>query len=191
MSELLIPIVDEIVEVLQKFGFFAGTFLIILESMIPILPLGLFVAFNFSAYGIPLGFLISYISTIIGCILAYFLSSRLFGMYIDRKSKEYEKFDMIVKKFKKIKFANLVLITSLPFSPAFLINIAAGTVKMDLKKFIATLCIAKISIVYFWGMVGKSFIESIGDLKTTIIILLSLLFSYLLSKLVAKKMNLE
>lgn len=191
MSKLLIPIIEEIVEVLQRFGFLAGTFLIILESMIPILPLGLFVAFNFSAYGIPLGFLISYISTIIGCILAYFLSSRLLGMYIDRKSKEYKKLDMIVKKIKKIKFANLVLITALPFSPAFLINIAAGIVKMDLKKFIATLCIAKISIVYFWGMVGKSFIESIGDLKTTIIILLSLLFSYLLSRFVAKKMNLE
>lgn len=62
---------------------------------------------------------------------------------------------------------------------------------MDIKKFLSALFIGKISIIYFWGMVGKSLIDSVADVKTIVIILMSLLVSYLLSKIVARKMNLE
>ena len=185
------PFIDKIIEILQNFGFIAGMLIIMLESMIPVLPLGLFVAFNFSAYGYLFGFLISYLSTIIGCIIAYYLSSFLLGMYVKKKSQEHEKLNKIITKLKNIKFSNLVLIVALPFTPAFLVNIASGIIKMDLKKFITALFIGKISIIYFWGMVGKSFIDSIGDFKTMFIILLSLGLSYLLSKIVSKKLNLE
>jgi len=191
MSEFLNPFIENVIVFLQNNGILAGSFLIILESMIPILPLGVFVAFNFSAYGLVSGFIISYISTIIGCIISYFFSNKLFSLYVKNKSEEHEKLNKLVKKLKKIKFVNFVLIIALPFTPAFLVNIASGIIKMNLKKFICALIVGKISIVYFWGMVGKSFIESVGDIKTMLIILLSLGFSYLLSKLLSKKMNLE
>lgn len=191
MSEFLAPLISKAIELLQQYGFLAGCFMVVLESMIPILPLGLFVAFNFSAYGIFWGFLISYLSTVLGCIIAYFLSFRLLGVYVRKKSKDYDKLKKITTKFKKIKFANLVLVIALPFSPAFLINIASGTVDMNFKKFLFALLIGKLSIIYFWGMVGKSFIDSIGDIKTVLLILLSLVVSYLLSKIISKKMSLE
>lgn len=191
MDEYLAPLISKIIELLQQYGFLAGAFIVMLESMIPVLPLGVFVAFNFNAYGVVLGFLISYISTIFGCLMASSFSNKLFGVYFRKKSSDYEKLEKLTNKFKKIKFVNLVLIIALPFSPAFLINISAGLVKMDLKKFVPALLIGKISIIYFWGMVGKSFIDSIGDVKTLLIIVLSLGFSYLLSKLLSKKMNLE
>lgn len=191
MSDILTPLISGIIEILQQYGIFAGAFIVILESMIPILPLGVFVAFNFSAFGIIVGFLISYIATVLGCVIAYLLANRMLGVYINKKSREHEKLDKIINKFKKIKFSNLVLIIALPFSPAFLINISAGIIKMDLKKFVCALLIGKLSIIYFWGMVGKSLLNSVGDIKTILIILLSLGLSYLLSKLISKKMNLE
>ena len=88
MSEFLTPIISQIIELLKQYGFLSGCFIIILESMIPILPLGVFVAFNFSAFGIFLGFILSYVSTIIGCIIAYFLSNKMLGIYINKKTKE-------------------------------------------------------------------------------------------------------
>lgn len=191
MSEFLTPIISQIIELLKQYGFLSGCFIIVLESMIPILPLGVFVAFNFSAFGIFWGFILSYVSTIIGCLIAYFLSNKMLGIYINKKSKEHQKLEKIITKLKKIRFPNLVLIIALPFTPAFLVNISAGIIKMDLKKFILALAIGKISIVYFWGMVGKSLIDSLGDVKTVFLILMSLGFSYLLSRLISKKMNLE
>lgn len=191
MSDLLVPFFEFSISFLQNFGFIAGFLLICLESILPILPLGLFVAFNFSAYGIIVGFVISYLATICGCVLAYYMSKKLLGFYVHKKTLEYERFKLLTIKFKKIKFSSLVLLTALPFSPAFLINIAAGVVKMDLKKFIFSLLISKVSIVYFWGMVGKSFIESIGDLKAMLFLFISLIICYILSKFVSKKMNME
>ena len=189
--DFLTPLIDNIILWLQQYGLLSGMFIIVLESMIPILPLGLFVAFNFGAFGVVVGFIVSYVATVLGCLIAYFLSDKLFGVYVKKQSAEHRKIEKIVNKFKKIKFANLVLLIALPFSPAFLINISAGVVKMNVKKFFSALLIGKISIIYFWGLVGKSFIDSVGDYKTILIIILSLGFSYLLSKLVSKKMKLE
>jgi len=191
MNELILSIVNKAIELLQHFGFIAGFFLIALESIIPILPLGLFVAFNFSAYGMIPGFILSYISTIIGCIVAYYLSKKLFGFYIEKKSSELVQFKKIINRLKNIDFSKLVLIMALPFTPAFLINIAAGTIKLNMRKFVASLFVAKISIVYFWGLVGKSFIDSIGDLRAITVICISLAVSYMLSKIVSKKLKLD
>ncbi len=191
MSDLLLPYIDKVINILENFGIIAGFLIVVLESIIPILPLGVFVAFNFSAYGIFEGFLISYIATCFGCMLAYYLSSIMLSIYVRKKESESKKIANLTKKFRNIKFSNLVLIIALPFSPAFLINITAGIIKMDLKKFVPALLIGKLSIIYFWGVVGKSFIDSLGDIKSLIIIFLSLGFSYILSKFLSKKLNIE
>lgn len=191
MNDVILYIVEKSIDMLEKFGFVSGFFLIVLESIVPVLPLGLFVAFNFSAYGMVPGFVLSYLSTIVGCILAYYLSDKLFGMYVKKKMDELVQFKKIVLMLKKIELPKLVLIMALPFSPAFLINIAAGIIKLDIKKFVASLFIAKVSIVYFWGLVGKSFIDSIGDFRTMVIICVSLIVSYILSKVVSKKLKIE
>ena len=92
---------------------------------------------------------------------------------------------------KNIEFSKLVLIIALPFTPAFLINIACGITGMDLKKFMTSILIGKLSIVYFWGFIGKSMLESITDIKTVVILCLLLLISYLLSKIVNKQLDID
>jgi uncharacterized membrane protein YdjX (TVP38/TMEM64 family) len=95
MSDLLVPFFEFSISFLQNFGFIAGFLLICLESILPILPLGLFVAFNFSAYGIIVGFVISYLATICGCVLAYYMSKKLLGFYVHKKTLEYERFKLL------------------------------------------------------------------------------------------------
>ena len=57
MEELLTNILTN----LGMYGPLLASFLIILESIIPILPLCVFVTMNFLSFGIILGFIISYI----------------------------------------------------------------------------------------------------------------------------------
>ena len=59
------------------------------------------------------------------------------------------------------------------------------------KKFILALLIGKIFMIFFWGYVGKSLIESVTDIKTIIIVSLMLLLAYFISKFVSKKANIE
>ena len=191
MVEQIDTFVQLVTSYLQQFGIPFGILLIILESMIPILPLGVFIAFNMMAFGGILGFIISWVATCVGCLLSYLFFSKLFSKFIIKRASKREKLDKVVKSMISINFSKLVLIVALPFTPAFLVNIACGLVKVNFKKFIAAILIGKISIVYFWGFVGKSLLESIMDIKTVIIVLVLLLISYILSKIVSKKLEIE
>lgn len=167
-----------------------GYFIVICESILPFLPLAVFIALNKLVFGDLVGFLISWSGTIIGCIIAFTifrkgLSTRL---YSNIKRENYRK---IIDKITNIRFTSLVLITALPFTPAFTVNIAAGLSKISYRKFISAILIAKISIVYFWGYIGTSFIESIKNPSILIRILVILLVVYVISKLVNKKYDLN
>lgn len=183
-------IVTKIIEYLQVYGIVFGMFMIVVESIIPILPLGVFVAFNMMAYGVLNGFICSYIATILGCLLSFYLSKKLYFLWIERKH-ENEIFQKLCAKMRSIKFSTLVLIVALPFSPSFLINIAAGISKVNIRKFFFSLLIGKISIIYFWGFISKSMLESITDLGTLIRMSLILLACFIVSKIINKKLKIE
>ena len=174
-------------------GVLYGFMLILIESFLPILPLGVFIALNVNAFGMIIGMIISWIATCLGCFLSYSLFYYLSNKYIYKffsKSKK-KKVEQAVSKIKKISFPNLVLLIALPFTPAFLINIICGIATISKKKFIASIIIGKIFIIIFWGYIGKSFIESMTDINTIIVIALMLIMAYVISKFVSKKMNIE
>lgn len=190
-------LVNEFVDFSTNFissgGIFYGFLLVLLESAIPALPLGVFVALNVNAFGIIIGTFISWIATCLGCFLSYslffYLSNKfIYKFFNDRKKK---KIDKAMKKIKKISFSNLVLLIALPFTPAFLINIVCGIAATSRKKFVSAILLGKIFMIIFWGYVGKSLIESITDISTIITISIMLLIAYFLSKIVSKKMNIE
>ncbi|MBE6157407.1 MAG: TVP38/TMEM64 family protein [Firmicutes bacterium] len=174
-------------------GIFYGFILILIESFIPILPLGVFIALNVSAYGMIKGIIISWIATCIGCFLSYsffYYLSNKFTYKLFSKSKK-KKIEKAVEKIGKIPFPNLVLLIALPFTPAFLINIVCGISKISRKKFIAAIIIGKIFMIIFWSYIGKSLIESMTDINTIIIISIMLVVAYGISKFVSKKINIE
>ena len=92
---------------------------------------------------------------------------------------------------KTIEFSNLVVLIALPFTPAFLINIACGVINMSKRKFITAILIGKIFMVIFWGCIGKSLLESITDIKTIMIVSVFIIIAYIISKIVSKKMKIE
>ena len=96
-----------------------------------------------------------------------------------------------VHKFQNITFSQLVLLITLPFTPSFLINILSGIAGVSREKFLISLMIGKVFTVIFWGYVGKSIITSLTDIKSIIYIFIALIISYIVSKIVSRKMNIE
>lgn len=188
--EIVNDIVAYLTTLLQNTGVLFGVFLVILESIIPALPLGVFIALNINAFGLVVGIVISWLSTCFGCYLAYsfyrFLSKNILKNLLTNK-----KLEKVIKKMKTIEFSNLVVLIALPFTPAFLINIACGIINMSKKKFIAAILTGKIFMVIFWGCIGKSLLESITDIKTIIIISIFIIVAYMVSKIVSKRMKIE
>lgn len=192
MLEAIDTFIEVMLQHLGAWGPIAGSFLIIIESIIPILPLFVFITLNFLAFGKVLGFIISWVCTCIGCSISFFLFRRGFQTFFYKHLKEKGLIsEETMKKITSLKFEQLVTIIALPFTPAFLINIACGLSKMSYKKYLTAILIGKIFIVYFWGFVGVGLIESIKNPKYLIEVGVMLLIAYIISKVVNKKLNIR
>ena len=62
---------------------------------------------------------------------------------------------------------------------------------MSKEKYLFSLIIGKAFMITFWGYIGKSLIESITDINALMFIGIILLLSYVISKIISKKMNIE
>ena len=179
--------------ILISYGPISGVILIILESILPILPLSVFIALNIISFGNFFGFIISWISTIIGCMLSFIFFRHFFRKKFNSfiKKKDLEKLNKIMKSISEISFSNLVILIAIPFSPAFLINIAGGLSKIKTEKFFVASILGKCFMVYFWGYVGKSLLESLTDITVLFKIGFLLVGAEILSKIVEKKLKIK
>ena len=171
-----------------QFGYVSGFLLVFLESMIPILPLSVFVAVNVFTYGSIAGFIVSYIATVTGCILSYYLCKK-FTDHFEKKYKSNKKIKALKKKMKKLTLPTLIVFIAFPFTPSFAVNIAAGLINYDFKKFLLALLIGKVPMIYFWCFIGASLKESLNDYTILIKIVVMLVITYLVGKVVSKFIN--
>lgn len=191
--DLINTIVEYSTEVISNGGILFGMLLIMIESFIPALPLSVFIALNTHTFGLLPGIVMSWVSTCIGCYISYlifyYVSNNIIYKYLSKKTRN--KIDKAVDKFQNISLANLTVIITLPFTPAFLINILAGVSGMSKKKYIVAVVIGKIFMVSFWGYIGKSFVESMTDISAIIVMSIMIIIAYALSKLIGKNANIE
>lgn len=193
MGEIIDTFVTNSTEILVGFGPIAGIIMIILESMIPVLPLAVFITLNMVSFGSIFGFLISWLSTIAGCMISFTLFRHFFSdkLYRFIKNKEQDKFESIMNAISNINFSNLVILIAIPFSPAFLINIAGGLSKIKTEKFFMAIIIGKIVMVYFWGYIGTTLLESLTDITVLFKIAILLVGAFIISKVVEKKLKVK
>ena len=191
--EVVNSFVDFCTNFISEGGLLFGFLLILLESFLPSLPLGVFVALNVNAFGGFIGIILSWMATCLGCFIAYTFFSFLSDKFLSRvlSKKTLRQVDKAIHKFQKISFSNLVLVVALPFTPAFLVNIICGIARVSRRKFLFSIIIGKVFMIIFWGYVSKSLIESMTDINTIIIVSLMLLVAYIVSKIVSKKVDLE
>ena len=190
---LVAEFIDYSTNLIAQGGLLVGFLLIVFESFIPVLPLAVFVALNINAFGFFSGVFLSWLATCLGCYISYLLFFYLSDKITDKllSDKMRKKVKRGLKRFNVISLQGIVLLVTLPFTPAFLINILAGISKVKQEKFLLAILIGKVFMIIFWGYIGKSFIESMGDIKAIIYIVCALTIAYIVSKIVGKKMNIE
>ena len=166
-------------------------FLIVIESIIPILPLSVFITILFVNYGAIIGFLLSWIFTVLGCVMSFYLFQTVFQKFVDKKLRNYKMADKLLSIIDNISFTGLVMIVSMPFTPAFLVNIISGVSKMNIKKFLPAIALGKISLVIFWGYIGTTLLESLKDPMQIIKVIILMMFAFIFSKLINKYFKID
>ena len=168
-----------------------GSLFIVLESIIPPLPLFVFITINFIAFGYVLGFIISWVCTIIGCLISYFLVKKFLRNFVVDKIKNVDLLTKCMNYIENLSLTKVTVILSIPFTPAFMMNIAAGLVNMNFKKFFIAILISKIFLVYFWGFVGTSLVESFQNPTSLITVVVMMVIAYVMSLVIKKVFKID
>ena len=179
------------IDMLGVYGPLLGCIFIILESIIPPLPLFVFITLNFVAYGKLVGFIISWICTCIGCLLSYFLVKKFLRNWVLKKIKNVDLLTKWMSYIENLSLSKVTVILAIPFTPAFIVNIAAGICNMDFKKFSVAILISKIFLVYFWGVVGTGLLESLHNPRSIITVIVMMVVAYLVSLIIKKVFKLD
>ncbi len=179
------------IDALGVYGPLLGCVFIILESIIPPLPLFVFITLNFVAYGKLVGFIISWICTCIGCLLSYFLVKKFLRNWVLKKIKNVDLLTKWMSYIENLSLSKVTVILAIPFTPAFMVNIAAGICNMDFKKFSVAILISKIFLVYFWGVVGTGLLESLHNPRSIITVIVMMGVAYLVSLIIKKVFKID
>lgn len=189
MGEVFSNFYNFIMDTIDSMGVYGpilGSLFIVLESIIPPLPLFVFITINFIAFGNVIGFIISWICTIIGCLISYFLVKKFLRNFVVKKIKNIDLLTKCMNYIENLSLTKITVILSIPFTPAFMMNIAAGLVNMNFKKFFIAILISKIFLVYFWGFVGTSLVESFQNPTSLITVVVMMIIAYLMSFVIKK-----
>lgn len=194
MKEVFTNSYDGIMNLIASLGIFGpvlGSFIIVLESMFPPIPLFVFITINFLAFGKILGFIISWLCTVLGCLVAYYLVKKFLRSFVMKKIKNIDLLNKCLHYIEKLSLTNITIILSIPFTPAFMMNIAAGIANMDFKKFFIAILISKVFLVYFWGVVGTGLVESLRNPQSLITVVIMVLLAYIVCLIVKKFIKLD
>lgn len=184
---MLAGITESIESLILSMGVWApllACLLILIESILPVLPLCAFITINFISFGSLLGFTISWIFTCTGCFLSYYLVTKGFKSLTDRLLSSSKWYTKSIKYVNQLSLSAFTVILAIPFTPAFMMNIAAGLAKMPFKKFFISVIISKIFMVYFWGYIGVGLIESFQNPYILIRVLIMVAIAFVISKIV-------
>lgn len=178
---------------------FFSCILIFLEGILAFLPLFVFVTVNVLSMstlvgpvlGGILGIVLSWVFSVIGSFTMFIGTRRSFGRKFRKKMEDSPKANRFMNIIDGLTYSQLVLITSIPFSPSFFINLGAGLSKLNEKKYFCALLIGKFAEMLFLGYVGVSLIECLTQPLALIKVGIIVVLGYLFSVGINKKFNMD
>lgn len=187
-------ITNEIINFIQSSGLLGvvlSCFILTIESIVPIIPLLVFISINIFILGALPGLIISWIFTVLGSLMSYYIfRNRLSDKFI-KYTKKNENVEKYVKILKNISTGKMLLLVALPFTPAFAVNIAAGLLKIDFKKYITAILFGKISLVLYSGYMGTTFVKGLSKPILMFHLVLIVLIVYVLYLIIKKIFKLK
>lgn len=173
--------------------------LIFLEGILAFLPLVVFVTVNVLSlttllgefWGSVVGIILSWIFSTLGGFTTFTLVRKVFNKPFRKRMANHPKVNKFMNMIDKLKYSNLVLITSIPFSPSFFINLGAGLSNVNSKKYFCALMIGKFVEMIFLGYVGVSVVECLTNPMALIKVVVIIVIGYVISVIVNKKFDLD
>lgn len=183
---------ENIVELTQSyraFGPIIGFLLPFFEAFLPFLPLFVFVFANATAYGLWVGFLLSWSGSVIGAY-AVFLVIRKYGRarFMNFMTR-HEKVQKLIRWVERNGFGPLFLLLCLPFTPSALVNLVAGLSNIRKHYYLLTVMAGKFVMVFTISYVGYDLRALFTQPIRTAIVILVIVLLYIIGKILEKRLH--
>lgn len=173
----------------RTLGPIMGILLPFLEAFLPFLPLVVFVVANASAFGLWIGFLLSWLGSVAGSY-AVFLLVRHFGKHPKLSfvtgSKKVQKF---IKWVDMNGISPLFVLLCFPFTPSVIVNIVAGLSHIHKKYYLIVLLAGKFVMIFGMSVLGYDLKSLITSPVRLISAGVAIVLLWWIGKLMEKRLN--
>lgn len=173
----------------QLIGMLIGFLLTYLEAFLPILPLAAFVVANASAYGLWLGFLLSWAGSVAGAYTVFWLVRKFGNRKVFRFITERKAVQKLIRWVEYHGFTPLFVLLCFPFTPTSIVNVVAGLSQLKKKHYFFTIMSAKVIQLFVISWIGSDLRALITQPSRTIIVLLLIAALWGGGKYVEKRMH--
>ncbi|MDT2048159.1 hypothetical protein CHN50_17830 [Priestia aryabhattai] len=179
----------ELLEEYQSFGIIPGLLLPILEAFIPILPLFAFVMANAAAFGLWLGFLISWVGSCVGSIIVFLIFRRYGQARFLNFISRHAQIRKIMAWVERHGFGPLFLMLCFPFTPSAAINVVAGLSRVSMPQFVLAVLAGKMVMIFMMSFIGADFISFVQQPTKAIVVLIVIFVLWVVGKQIERRLN--
>lgn len=161
---------------------FIAILLPFLEAFLPILPIILFAVVNVNAYGLLVGFILTWMGSVLGSICV-FLIFRTYGQA--RFLQRLRNHPHVLKFMVRVDRGGIVPIFVLlcfPFTPSSIINIVCALGRIETRAFIGTVMLSKAIMLFLLSFIGADIYSFIRQPLKSVIVILLFIFLWWLGK---------
>ncbi|MBP3038677.1 TVP38/TMEM64 family protein [Bacillaceae bacterium Marseille-Q3522] len=179
----------DLIERYRALGPLPGIFLTLIEAFLPFLPLFLFVMANANAFGLWLGFLISWIGSCSGALLVFLIIRKFGQKRILSFIKKHEKVQKLMAWVERHGFGPLFLLMCFPFTPSAIVNIVAGLSKISIAQYMLAVITGKLVMIFTMSFVGHDIHSLVTKpIRTGIVLFITAILWYI-GKRIEIKLN--
>jgi uncharacterized membrane protein YdjX (TVP38/TMEM64 family) len=139
----------------QFFILLFSTVVMIIQNTFTVIPLILVITLNITFFGFLLGFLWSWVTSILAAIVIFFLVRYLFQSWLLNKVDE-----KLVEKIEKKGFIYVFEARIFPFVPTSLVNILAGVSSINFTSFLLGTLIGNFIYFFVLALIPAGFLSS-------------------------------
>lgn len=181
----------DLIEKYRSFGPLPGIMLPMIEAFLPFLPLFLFVMANANAFGLWLGFLLSWIGSTCGALLVFLLVRKYGQKRFLGALKKHVKVQRLMAWVEKHGFGPLFILLCFPFTPSAVVNIVAGLSKISIAQYMLAVLTGKAVMIFTMSFVGYDIKSLITQPIRTAIVAVIIFILWYVGKRIEIKINMS
>lgn len=179
--------IQNLIEQYRSLGIVTGFLLPFLDAFFPFLPLFAFIIANVNAYGVLVGFIISWLGSVTGSYIV-FLLIRKYGhlkllSYL-RKNKQVKKLTVWVETHG---FSPVFIFFCFPFTPSAAVTIVAGLSRMNNFLYLLALMGGKLVMIFTMAFIGHNIYSLIHNPVRSIFVGIIIFLLWYIGKRIEKR----